>query len=249
MIRFTRLAAVVAFGAVAGTAAADDTERLGRYTPADDAPRGGAAAATDTELVGHHGHYGGYHGHYGGYRGGYYGGYRGYYTGYRGYYGGWGYPAYYRGGYYGGFGYPRFSIGFSTYYAPPVYYAPTYYGYSSYYYGGFLPISGGPSVSVALSLGGKAGPDAVPTYRPAATPAPAEPAAPGTFRYDGGPAAPVPMPAPDAAPAPQPMPPPAAEPIKPLDVQPKGSALNVSLRGRPTGPAKPVNRYPAYGEK
>jgi hypothetical protein len=56
----------------------------------------------------------------------------------------------------------------------------------------------------------------------------------GTFRYDGGPSAPVPMPTPDATPAPK--------TIEPAQEQP--TSIPISLPAR-----KPAYKYPAYGDK
>lgn len=190
------------------------------------------AATEDTELArGYHGHYGGRYGGYGygGYRGGYYGGY------YRGYYGGYGYrPAYY-GGYYGSFYRPAY------YYTPRVYYS-NYYSYpvySSYYDGcstgfGFSIGIGGNAIALsapAVNLGTQ-------SLRPASeqvpqpmTP-PAVPGGDGTFRYDGGPANPVPKV------EPQPMVPPGST-AAPTD-------LPVSLKPK-TAPSP--YKYKAYGEK
>ena len=190
------------------------------------------AATEDNELArGYHGGYGGYRGGYGyggyGYRGGYGyssfyrgygGGYGGYYGGYRGYYGGYYRPAYYA---------PR-------YYYPSYYgggYGGYYPGYSSFYYSspgfGFSIGIGGDSVSAAapvVPLGGLSVPQPM-------TP-PAQPGD-GTFRYDGGPAVPVPQPKAD----PQPIPP--AGTLAPAD-------LPISLK--PKAATSPY-KYKAYGEK
>jgi hypothetical protein len=56
----------------------------------------------------------------------------------------------------------------------------------------------------------------------------------GTFRYDGGPSAPVPMPTPDTTPAPK--------TVEPAQEQP--ASIPISLPTR-----RPVNKYPAYGDK
>lgn len=205
------------------------------------------AATEDTELArGYHGHYGarygGYGYGYGGYRGGYYGSF---YRGGYGYYGG--YSSFYRpyyGGYYGSFYRP-------AYYAPRFYYSsyysyPSYYSapvYSSYYDGcntgfGFSIGIGGNAVTVgapAVNLGTPSLRPAVPEQMPAQpmTP-PAAPGGDGTFRYDGGPANPVPVPKAD----PQPMAPP-GNTAAPTD-------LPVSLKPKPAG--SPY-KYKAYGEK
>jgi len=161
------------------------------------------------------GYIGGYRGgFYGGYRGGYYAGYRGYYGGYRGYgygYGGY-YPRYY-GGYYGGYGYP----GYASYgYSYPSYYSygysyPSYYSYgysypsySSYPVYSYSPctLTTAPVVvsSVASSVPSIAPSQGVPVMPKASedsvlpTPKDAGSSKSGTFPYDGGPMAPVPMP-------------------------------------------------------
>lgn len=214
------LGAVLALNGAAGADDRGTTMTLGGTGTA------AQAATEDTELArGYHHGYGGGYGGYGGYRGGY--GYGGGYGGYRG-----GYSSFYRGGY-GGYygGYSSFS-----YYRPAYYYHPTYYSsyysypvYSSYYGGcgsgfGFSLGIGGTAISVntpAVALG-------TPFAHPMA-----QPAAPGdgTFRYDGGPAAPVPQPQAD----PQPIP-------------PAGTSvtdLPVSLKPKAASPYK----YKAYGEK
>jgi hypothetical protein len=161
-------------------------------------------------------------GHYGGYAHGYHGGYaRGYYGGYaRGYYGGsYGYRSVYRYAYY-----PPV---YNYYYCPPQYYTP---------------IATSPSVAtttfslrvVPLS------PQAVPQPLPLSLGQPTLPAPnqnpglspnPGTFEYDGGPRAPVPLPRAE----PTPMNP---QPSLPLD----GRPVSLPLR------ATPKYTYPAYGE-
>ncbi len=225
------LGAVLALGS---TSRADDARQLtgASGTTMTLGGKGTAeqAATEDTELAGgYRGYYGGYrgYGYGGGYRGGYYssyyrGGYGGYYGGYRGY-GGYNSFSYYRPAYY---------------YAPRVY--PAYYRpypvYSSFYYGGYgsgfgFSIGiGGDSLSLsapAVQLGaGVAPPTASPMARPAA---PGD----GTFRYDGGPAVPVPLPKAD----PQPIPPAnsSASTDLPVSLKPKAA----------TSPYK----YKAYGEK
>jgi hypothetical protein len=179
---------------------------------------------------GHGGHYGGYHGgHYGGYHVGHYGGYRGYYGGYRGYYGGYRgyYGAYYRPYFYGA-GY----YGYQPYYYSSYYSAPSVYYYSSPVY---CPIGlEGASVGTARIMPPA---DAL-NYRPDAEALPL-PRDPGTYPYDGGPRAPVPMPRidnPGDAPPARLAPPPTV----PLDGRP------VSLPGPKATPVK--YSYPAYGE-
>ncbi len=113
---------------------------------------------------------GGYYGGYRGYRGAYYGGYRGYvYPRYN--YGGLYYPSYY--GYYPRYYYPR------VYYSYPIYSYPAY----SYYYPTALT-TGIPRMPLATSSQN-------------ILPAPSttdQPTTPGTFPYDGGPRAPLPVP-------------------------------------------------------
>jgi len=222
-----------------------------------------AAAAGDVELTrypyyGHYGHGGygyGHYGHYGygGYHHAYYGGYRPYYGGgygygggYRGgYYGGYA-RSYYGGGYYGGGGYvqPYYGGGYVQPYYGGGYYGggyvqPYYGGYSGgyCYYGGDAADRDAP----AINLGGApvAQPQGPVTVGPAAQigqPRPVavqNPQAPGTFNYDGGPAAPVPVPAVDPNAAPRPA--------------PGSDDLPIALPGKPE-PAKPYT-YKAYGQK
>ncbi|QEL13771.1 hypothetical protein [Limnoglobus roseus] len=231
MIRLTLRTLAVACGllaSVGSTRADDPAQKLGRYRADDDKK----AAATsplpdDTEQIHHRGYgYGGGYGrsYYGGYGRSYYGGY---YGGYRpNYYGGFG------GGFYGG----GLSFGYSSYYAPRYYVAPSYYyaptyAYPSYYYGGYWGISGTTGSGATLTLSLKPGATAAaPAVIPANPPADA-----GQFRYDGGPANPVPQPKPDGQAAPKAAP--AAEP----------DVLKIAVK--PKAESKPVNRYKAYGEK
>lgn len=258
MLRFMLKPAAVALGLIvaAGPAPAGDTRRL-------DLKPGDGGAADDTELVYHphrSGYYpgGGYykHGHYGGYYGGYHGYYGGYYGGYR--------PGFGVGFY---FGTPNYYA--PRYYAPSFYYPRPFYGYGyssySFYNGyGYCPIGGvgaAPGLAIDLALRAAEPPPARratpndPLYReraqalpsPFAGPRAAEvPPPAGTFRYDGGPANPVPQPAPDPASAR-----PGELPLKPLDLRPRPGAdvLNISYPPKPAVPAKPAYRYPAYGEK
>lgn len=226
---------VLALGAVlAATSAtsAGDTVPLSGGAPGTTMTLGGQgtaaqAAGEDNELAhgrrwgggyGYRGGWGGgyYSGYRGGWGGGYYGGYRGgYYTGYRGWNGGWG-GGYYRPAYY---------------YTPRVYYS-SYPVYSSYYTNDCAPgvsftfgISGGAtSGAPAVNLGGTS------FARPMAQPTPPD----GTFRYDGGPAIPVPMPKPDV----QPIPP--ANP---------SSATDLPISGKPRPAVVVPYKYKAYGEK
>jgi hypothetical protein len=205
-------------GAGAGTASEvsspypSDTLRLGGR----DATQ--AIGETDTELVwrggygGYHGGYrGGYYGHrgyYGGYRGGYYGGYGGYRGGYYGGYGGYrggyygGYRPYYGGYYGGGYGYRGYGGygGYGGYYRPywGGYYRSSYYPsyYGGYYGGGYYPDSYCDTtiqLTTPIFSGSVTVPSPVlPMPRTAVQ---QQPGAPPTFPYDGGPSAPVPLPA------------------------------------------------------
>lgn len=172
--------------------------------------------------VGYGGFYGGHRGYYGGYRVGYGGGYR---VGYGGYYGGG-----YGGGYYGGYAAPYASY---SYYTPSYYYAaPLYYSQPCYTY----PINGG--ITGAQ------------TYQPMiVNPAQEKlpqpytqpmPSADGTYPYDGGPKAPVPLPKDPTIPQYQPG----------LKVVPASDGRLVSLPG---GQQKTATQggfaYPAYGEQ
>jgi hypothetical protein len=209
------------------------------------------AASEDTELArggyggGRGGYGGGYRGGYGGgYRGGYgggYGGYRGGYGGYGGYRGGYGGYAGYRGGYYGGYrggyygGYGGYwGGGYGGYYPYAGYYGYPYYGGGV---GIYLGINGGSSGVPVVNLGDNyAPPDGYmpPPAQPMAQPTPPSD---GTFRYDGGPANPVPLPKAD----PQPIPP----------SNPTGVNLPVSGNKltTPFAPTPTPYKYKAYGEK
>lgn len=189
------------------------------------------AATQDTELTHGYRKYGGYYGGYGNYYG-YRGGYGGYYGGYRGGYGGY-------GRYYGGYGgYGRYYGGYNSFYfsyrpAYYNYYRPYYYRpyYSNYYYPGYgsgfyfgFRISGDADALNTLTVPlGSAKPVAQPT----------QPIAPGNnpFRYDGGPANPIPLPAPDTKPMP-PASPPGANDL-PISIAPK----------------KTTSKFKAYGER
>ena len=96
--------------------------------------------------------------------------------------------------------------------------------------GGFSRISGtaDDAYAPAVTLNNAAARNPVAMAQPIDTSGPA-----GTFRYDGGPANPVPQPKPDAAQQVQPVPPPIG--------------LPVSLK-KETKPASPYT-YKAYGEK
>jgi len=238
----------------------DDTYRLGgKAGDADTRTLGWDGEENGTTLtrgyrggVGHYG-YGHYHGgYYGGYRHvgyygggyrhvGYYGGgyrhvgfYGGYYRPYVGYYGGYYGGGYYGGGYYGG-----------GYCAPYVYTAPVYYSTPTYYYS--QPCYTYP---ISVTVGGAA--PAV-TYRPsyqyqAPAPAPYQqpmPGAPGdgTYPYDGGPVAPVPLPK-------DPSQTPSVQPGLKVLVPPQGDGRLVSLpAAQKTQTGTGGFAYPAYGEQ
>jgi len=171
-----------------------------------------ASAAADTELVWYHGYYRGYRR---GFYNGLYGGFGGYYSGY--------YPIVYPAAY----PYP-YGVG----YYPPV------LGFS----GRFGPVSvdvygingSGRDVSapaVSLNLAGNA-------TQGAQQQAPPSNAQPGPYRYDGGPANPIPLPKQDAgAPSGQAAP-----------TLPANTGLPVSLPKAESKPAKPY-AYKGYGEK
>ncbi len=189
MKRFLWSAAV---GVFAGAAAADDAVNLGRFQPA--ANGAGVAAATptapaDTERVFHK---------------------RAWpvvaYTPYY-YYPAWGYG--YVGGWYGGYS-SFYSPGFAvSYYSAPVYTGwgyPGWWGggFVNYGFGGFYPIADRGTETPTVRLVGTRAPAQTPSV---AVPEPqpafrleSAPTIPGTvtvsgkFRYDGGPASPVPMP-------------------------------------------------------
>lgn len=220
-----------------------------------------ADAGDDTILVHgyRHGYWGGY---YGGYRGfsigigigsgywpRYYGGY-GYGFGYPRYgYGlggfGYGYPRY-------GYGWPRYGyglggfgygLGYSSFYRPgfsislysaPRFYYPSYsYGYGSYFSSGWCRIGGlaGAVRTPAAALGNAVASNGTAQLLPPPTPL-GRRVPDGTFRYDGGPTAPVPMPTPD---------PTAPETIEPARDQP--TSVPISLPAR-----KQAYKYPAYGD-
>jgi hypothetical protein len=176
-----------------------------------------AKAAPDSELAWYHGYYRGYrHGYYSGY----YGGLGGYYTGY--------YP----------YAYP-YAVG---------YYSPAFYPPVLGYYGRFGGVSVGlygikgtasdasaPAVSLNLAGGANslAQRQLPPQQAPAATAQPG-----GTYRYDGGPASPVPLPKQDLS-----------NPSGQANPQlPATAGLPVSLPKTSTQPTKPLT-YKAYGEK
>lgn len=180
--------------------------------------------------------YGGYRGYYGGvgfgygrgYSGGYYGGYgRSYY--HRPYYAG------YNGGYYGGY-YPR------SYYYPRAYISASFYRpYTGYYstpsyyydyYDPYCPLNGDSSYMPYSSPLGTSGNGVPLTQVPWRVPP--MPRSDGTFRYDGGPASPVPLPG-KVDPAPT------SKPVQPAP------APNTRLVSIPNQPASGF-AYPAYGQ-
>lgn len=184
-----------------------------------------------------------------GWGGGYYAGYGGYYGGYGGYCGGY--------GGYGGYGYAPY-YGYASYYSYRPYYGGYgYYGgyrpyYSYGYYGGYRPYYGGyrgygywgcsdSSDQGACTLRADLRPETpandqqllVPQFAsPQQAPAPDD----GTFRYDGGPANPVPAPSGDT---------PAPVQQRRVRLQPAGDLL-VMLPVE--GPRDSGFAYPAYGE-
>jgi len=200
MYRWLTAGLLTALG-VLGTASdsrADDTYRLNivpggntgtiqsGYSLADD-----DADVLDVYWRGGYG-YGGYRGYYGGSRG-YYGGYRGYYGGYGGYrgygYGGYGYRGYGYG--YGGYGYRGYGYGYSGY-------RGSYGGYRGYWGIADSATPSGQDYCLILPPE-KAAPTGVQAYPGANQPTmpyelPGLNEQPKTFRYDGGPANPVPMP-------------------------------------------------------
>jgi hypothetical protein len=183
----------------------------GKGTPAS------AASAPDTEQAW-------YHGYYRGYRNGFY---NGYYAGFSPYYSGF-YPAVYS-------------------YPYPVGYYPPVIGYYGRFGGvrvgvGVYGINGtsndAAAPAVSLNLGGNINPLYLGSNK--LTPAtPAQPSSqPDQFRYDGGPAAPIPLPKQDPG-APNGQATPADQP---------NVGLPVSLPKKPAQPAKPYT-YKGYGDK
>jgi hypothetical protein len=178
----------------------------------------------------------------GGFSGGFYRGYPGFYSGYRSFYS---YPrysfgfSYYQPRYYGGFGYNNFYGGYNSFYGG---YRSFYV--SPFYYGGFGFINGSiqidqpqPStlqlkpINPVTPMNPNLGDPVLPNPR---LPVPQNPN--DGFRYDGGPANPVPLP--------QGSPEPKAEPNPQLGIPDR----SVSLPTKPTTPVKKY-QYAAYGEK
>jgi hypothetical protein len=215
------LLAALCLSAFAASAFADDTpaQRLGRFRAEDDnivirpQPKDDA---TETEKVRHRGYFGPSYYAYRPYYGYSYGFTTSYYA-----------PRYYAPQVY--YYTPRY------YYAPPVYYTPSYY-----YHSGFCGISGtvGSSVTLNLNLRPNAGADATP-HQTSPTMPPA--GAPGTFRYDGDPARPIPMP--EGNPMPR-----GEEPPPILAPRPTEDSLKISLQRGAAPSAQPL-RFKAYGEK
>jgi len=250
------LLALTAIAFLASSASAADTIRLGQPGAAT-APTVNLKAtpddlAADTieagyrygrGFVGYGRGFGGYGRGYGGYGRGYattlpayrYGyGYRNYgYGGWYGYRNGYGYRPYYWGaGYYRPYFWPR------AYYAPSYYYYyPSYSGYyyypSTYYYP-IARVVTAPSVGLDYqsSSPGYALPSPVPEGTNP-TPVP-PPGGNGTYPYDGGPRAPVPMPPADDTSVQS------LRLTKPALVE----DLVVTMPGKATGKWN----YPAYGE-
>jgi len=279
------LAAGLVALAGSGTVRADnDTIRLG--TAASGAA-GGASVDVDTTLVywrGGHWGYGGGWGHRG--YGGGWAGYRPFWGGYhRAFYrpfwgGGYGYRPFYRpyvyGGYYqyGGYSQPCYGSG---YYSGG--YSQPYYG-SSYYSGGYYPCVGqtvSPAVVVAqlplpvqyatptslpyVQYGAPTSPPyqvlSAPQLLPRPAGVPVQPGPDATFQYDGGPAAPLPLPGAeqvDPASGPRPAVPLQGKLVH-VQKQTTGGSTQftthyVSLGGTPPAAATAPRTYtyPAYGE-
>jgi hypothetical protein len=208
---------------------------------------------TTTELVVWRGGYrsgGGFRGGYGGFRGGY-GGFRGGYGGFRGGYG-FGYGGYRYGGY--GFGYGGYT----------GYYGGYYGGYRPYYHHHFRPyywrISYSPTVyyyayavdDVVVPSTGYVAPLTQTQVLPVPAVAPAPPNGNLTYPYDGGPTAPVPLPAPTNADPGTPQLPtvPLTGKIVSLPRQTTSGSTQymTQLVSTTTQAAVPAYAYPAYGE-
>jgi len=187
---------------------------------------------------GGYGYRGGYAyrgGYYGGYRGGYYGGYRGY--GYRGW--GYGYRPYYGLGLGYGLGYLSRGYGYGGYGYGGGYYSS--YSYPYYYSSGYCGISATQEDLNTQAMPLNATASGVPIIRMPSTQAqPAAPTGDGTFRYDGGPSAPVPQPLTEPTPvAPQPVPPPI----------PASDDIRVALQKDKPKAVKTAYTFKAFGEK
>ncbi len=214
---------------------------------------------------GYRGYYGGYRGFYGGYHGFYgyprygYGfyGFPGYGLGFSYYSPRFaisigGFPSFYG---YGGYGYPRYYSSYYYGYSAPYYassvvaYPSVSYVYPASYSTTIYPTVGttvaAPTTSVTTTTSqsqsttttypGTTIVPATTTVTPQTVPAPM-PSGTSSYRYDGGPTAPVPLPAPD-----QP-----GTTIPPQKIDPVGGSTALPI-SRPA--AKPAYKYPAYGEK
>jgi hypothetical protein len=193
---------------------------------------------------GFRGGYGGFRGgYYGGFRGGYYGGFRGgYYGGFgRGYYGGYGgYYPYYSGyyypyyssyyPYYGGYGYGGYGglgYGYGSYYGSPYYntwVGNSQYAYAQPYLSSVTPYGTAPVINNYGYNG----------YNGNLPPMPQVQSGDGTYPYNGGPTAPVPIPQNQVNPA------------KTAPAAPTTLRL-VSTPGQQQQQQSPYS-YPAYGE-
>ncbi|MFO0968177.1 MAG: hypothetical protein U0793_21690 [Gemmataceae bacterium] len=261
MVNRNWLALLVGAGVLASAsgARAGDTVLLGGAPAANTATLALNAGDAATELVAYRGggghgggHYGGGHyghvGHYGGY--GHYG--HGFYGGRYGFGYGYGYRSYYRP-YYASYYRPYY---YSSYYYPSYYYPysyyPSYYVDPGYYYGGYYTPCSTTVVATAPTVTLRAG-VAPATYAPPSygtptygtptygtptygtRPGPLMPPADspdGTYRYDGGPMAPMPLPS-DTPPTVDP-----ARPTLPRD----GRFVSLPATKAPIA-------YPAYGER
>jgi len=250
---------LAALAVLAGTTAvrAGDTFRLNltKDNAADVQTLGFDGAADTVAVRGYHGGYGGYHGGYGGYHGyhggyggyhGYHGGYGGYrgYAGYRGFYAHNYYP-YYRNRYFNSF-YPSVAFGlgyYRPYYYSSDYYYPSYYYSAPSYYYSAPPVYyySAPSCPIGVSVTTQPYSETLSLPSDSSGPRPTMPAIPqgealqgdGSYPYDGGPRAPVPIPR--AEPAPIRVPSPATVPLE-------GRVVSM--------PAQPSKfAYPAYGEE
>lgn len=152
------------------------------------------------------------------------------------------YPGYYRGyrrgyynGFYAGFGAPWVYPYAAAYPYSVGYYAPYYIPPAVGFYGRIGPVAlgigiNGAAVDVAAP--------AVPLGAPGGAALPAAPQPGGNFRYDGGPANPVPLPKQD----------PNGPNTQAVPVLPPSPGLPVSLP-RPAAPAAKPYTYKGYGEK
>jgi hypothetical protein len=190
---------------------------------------------------GYRGGYGGYRGgYYGGYRGGYYGGYRGYYGGYRGYYGGYrGYYPYYTGYYpyyggyggYGGYGYDGLGYGgYGGYYGCNNSLGVgvvSQYAYSQPYLSSVTPYGSAPVINNYGYNGYNNG------YNGNLPVMPPVQSGDGTYPYNGGPTAPVPIP---------------QEQVNPAKTAPAAPPTTLRLVSTPSQQQQSPYSYPAYGE-